>query len=139
MGGVLLPASALPTLHDFISRYYLYRPVDHLLFEWGHGAWDAEDVSQEEDEVALRGNATAGDQYLRDTSPAVFRSYENLFEHLGSVSSMGHDVGKVGAQLQCGTRLPDTSCFERFEGHCKGDEIMQAGGGGGGGLSLSPC
>jgi hypothetical protein len=73
---------------------------------------------------------------VRDTSPAVFRSYKNLFLHLGSVSSMGHDVGKIGARLRCGTRLPDTSCFERLEGHYKGDEIVQAGGSD---LLLSPC
>ena len=46
LGGVLLPASALPTLHDFISRYYLYRPVDHLMYEWGQGAWAADDQAE---------------------------------------------------------------------------------------------
>ena len=29
LAGVVLPLAALPSLHDFVSRHYLLRPVDH--------------------------------------------------------------------------------------------------------------
>lgn len=113
LAGAVLPLSALPDIHDFMSKYYTHRPNDHLLFEWGAGQWEAED------------NERAGVRPGFAPSPvAVFRTRENMWEHIGHQSSLGHSTRE--GSLQCGRWLEDASCYERFQQQCEA-------------FGLSPC
>eukprot|EP01048_Picozoa_sp_COSAG05_P005475 COSAG05_NODE_325_length_11376_cov_31.743726_1_plen_543_part_00 len=115
LAGAVLPLSALPDLYDFMSKYNIHRPNDHLIFEWGVGRWETED------------NFRAGVKLEDAQLPvAVFRTRQNMWEHVGHQSSLGHSMQR--GILQCGRRLEDASCYETFHQQC---EVF--------GLELSPC
>ena len=131
LAGVLLPATALPSLHDFISEYYLHRPVDHLLFEWSQGRWHTIPDEDDDDDQEPQGGAEAHQQQRqgrRKHHVSVFRTHENLWEHIGVTSSLAHSWALQDQSLQCNRPLGDASCFESYDARC-----LDYGNG------LSPC